>query len=428
MSSRSDTRHDGFLLTRRALGRSVALGTLGAALWPNAAASAMQTAMVPKRNRPTDAELKNLIRIGANENPYGVGPAAAEAIRQHVVSANRYPNELTMQLMTTLATFHDVPVEWIALSPGSGDVLRGATMTFTSPTLPLVGAAPTFEAPARIAEMAGVPVRAPKVLANGQLDLVSMAAQGAGAGMFYICNPNNPTGSIVSAAAVSDFVTRARKVNTDGMILIDEAYSDLVDDPSFGSAVPLIKSDKKILVSRTFSKIHGMAGLRVGYGIGHPDTLALLRKNLSMGNLAVTSIAAAIASMGDTENMKKQKALNRDTRAATRQAFEKAGFTVLPSEANFLMVDIKKDVREYQNACRQAGVMIARPFPPLNTYARITIGTVEEMQKATPIMLSLLSSATPTSAQQVRTHADEPMILAANASLDGMEIPGYPAC
>jgi histidinol-phosphate/aromatic aminotransferase/cobyric acid decarboxylase-like protein len=129
--------------------------------------------------------------------------------------------------------------------------------------------------------------------------------------------------------------------------------------------------------------------------------------------------------MNDADNMKKQKALNRDTRAATRAAFEKAGFTVLPSEANFIMVDIKRDVREYQTACRQAGIMIARPFPPLDTYARITIGTVDEMQKATPIMVSLLTSAPhPTSAQGAALRVDEPLIVAANMS----EVPGYPAC
>jgi histidinol-phosphate aminotransferase len=255
-----------------------------------------------------------------------------------------------------------------------------------------------------------------------------MAGQAAGAGMLYVCNPNNPTGSIVSGAAVADFVTRVRKVNTDAFILIDEAYSDLVDDTSFASAVPLIKNDKRVLIARTFSKIHGMAGLRVGYAIAQPETLGLLRKNLSMGNLSVTSLAAANASMGDTENMKKQKALNRDTRLVTRQAFEKAGYTVLPSEANFIMVDIKRDVRGYQTACRDAGIAIARPFPPLNTYARITIGTTEEMQKATPILLSLLSS-TPTSASLWQSHQDrEPIVLAANnVALTG-EIPGYPAC
>jgi histidinol-phosphate aminotransferase len=428
---RSDRRRDGLPMTRRALGRSMALTTLGAWLLPDAAASAVQTmqGMTARPPRPSADELKRLIRIGANENPYGVGPAAADAVRQTIAAANRYPNELTMTLTATLAKFHDVPAEWIALSPGSGDVLRSATLTFTSASLPLVGAAPTFEAPARIAEMNGVPVRAPRVTATGQLDLPAMAAQSAGAGMIYVCNPNNPTGSIVSAAAVTDFVAQVRKVNTDAFILIDEAYGDLVDDPAYGSATPLIKSDKRVIVSRTFSKIHGMAGLRVGYAIGQPDTLNLLRKNLSMGNLAVTSIAAAVASMGDTENMKTQKALNRDTRLATRQAFEKAGFTVLPSEANFLMVDIKRDVREYQTACRQAGVLIARPFPPLNTFARITIGTVEEMRKATPIMLSLLqgSAPHPSSAQgQAQARLVElPSIVAAN--MRG-EIPGYPAC
>jgi histidinol-phosphate aminotransferase len=429
--SRSDTGHHGFLLTRRALGRSVALTTLGACLWPDAVTNAMQPAMMPKRARATAHDLESLIRIGANENPYGLGPAAADALRQHIAGANRYPNEVTSQLVSAVAKFNDVPVDWIALSPGSGDILRAATLTFTSPTRALVGAAPTFEAPARIAQMTGAPVRAPKVTATGPLDLPAMAAQAAGAGMIYVCNPNNPTGSIVSAAAVADLVARVRKVNTDAIVLVDEAYADLVDDPSYGSATSLItQGDTRVLLSRTFSKIHGMAGLRVGYAVGHPDTLAILRKNLSSGNLAATSLAAAFASLGDTENLKKQKTLNRDTRAVTRQAFEKGGFTVLPSEANFLMVDIRRDVRGYVTACRDAGVLIARPFPPLDTFARITIGTVEEMQKATPIMLSLLAS-TPTSAERQGQPqvAQQAFMRAANAALAGVaEIPGYPAC
>jgi histidinol-phosphate aminotransferase len=414
--SRRDSTHEGLLLTRRALGRSVALTTLGACLWPDVATSAGQTAMMPKNAPELSPDFfKGLIRIGANENPYGMGPAAAEALRQHIAMGNRYPFAVATQLTSAVAKFMDVPADWIALSPGSGDILRAATLTFTSPSLALVGAAPTFEIPARLAQMTGAQVRAPKVTAAGPLDLPTMAAQAAGAGMIYVCNPNNPTGSIVSAAAVTDFVARVRKVNANAVILVDEAYADFVGDPSYGSAVPLIKQgDKRVLVSRTFSKIHGMAGLRVGYAVGHPETLALLSRNLAFGNMAVTSLAAAIASLGDTENLKKQKTLNRETRAVTRQAFEKAGFTVLPSEANFIMVDVRRDARGYQNACRDAGVSIARPFPPLDTFARITIGSAEEMRKATPIMLSLLTSA-PTSAE-LRSHL--PI---------AEELPGYPA-
>ncbi len=415
MSNQSlgEAQHEGFRLTRRALGRSLALAAAGAYLLPDAVAGAMDARAGAGVMAKPDVGAKAMIRIGANENPYGMGPMAAEAVRNAIAVGNRYPGELTGQLIGAIAKFHDVPTEQIALSPGSGDVLRGATLAFTSASLPLVGAAPTFEAPARIAEMTGAPVRAPKVLANGKLDLASMAEQGAGAGLFYVCNPNNPTGSIVSADAVADFVARVRKINTNGIILVDEAYGDLVDDPSFGSATKLIATDKRIVVSRTFSKIHGMAGLRVGYAIAHPDTLAAMRKTLSMGNIAATSLAAALASLGDTENMKKQKAMNRDTRALVRKAFEGAGYTVLPSEANFIMVDIKRDVRGYQAAAREAGVQIARPFPPLSTYARITIGTAEEMKVATPTLLSLLT-ATPTSAElrQELFH----------------EIPGFPAC
>jgi histidinol-phosphate aminotransferase len=419
--SRRDTTHEGFLLTRRALGRSVALTTLGACLWPDAATSAMQSAMMPKNAPELSPDFfKGLIRIGSNENPYGMGPAAAEALRQHIAKGNRYPFDVAPKLTSAVAKFMDVSADWIALSPGSGDILRAATLTFTSPSLALVGAAPTFEIPARLAQMTGAQVRAPKVTATGQLDLPAMAAQAAGAGLIYVCNPNNPTGTIVSAAAVSDFVARVRKVNTNAVILVDEAYADFVDDPGYGSAAPLIKQgDKRVLVSRTFSKIHGMAGVRVGYAVGHPETLELLNRNLAFGNMAVTSLAAAIASLGDTENLKKQKTLNRETRLFTRQAFEKAGFTVLPSEANFIMVDVRRDARGYQNACRGAGVFIARPFPPLDTFARITIGTAEEMRKATPSMLSLLTS-TPTSAE---LHNQLPI----GKERFAQEIPGYPA-
>lgn len=130
--SPSDTRQDGFLLTRRALGRSVALTTLGACLWPDAAANAMQAAMSPKRAHATGEDLfKNPIRINANENPYGIGPAAADALRQHIALANRYPFDITGQLESAVAKFNDVPTEWLALTPGSGDVLRAATLTFT---------------------------------------------------------------------------------------------------------------------------------------------------------------------------------------------------------------------------------------------------------------------------------------------------------
>ena len=151
-------------------------------------------------------------------------------------------------------------------------------------------------------------------------------------------------------------------------------------------------TDPRVLVSRTFSKIHGMAGVRVGYVIGHPDALAAIRARSSAGTLSSVSAAAALASFEDQEHLVRQRALNREARALTRKTFEAAGYKVLPSEGNFVMVDVRRESSAYQQLCRDAGVAIARPFPPLTTYARITIGTMDEMRKALPIMIPLLTA------------------------------------
>jgi histidinol-phosphate aminotransferase len=140
-----------------------------------------------------------------------------------------------------------------------------------------------------------------------------------------------------------------------------------------------------------------MAGLRVGYAIAHPDTLGAMRRAAGAGSIANVSASAALASLNDVAHMKEQIALNAETRKLTRTQFETAGFSVLPSQANFLMVDIKRPVATFQAACRESGVMIARPFPPLATHARITIGTADEMKRAMAIMLPLLQ--TPASAR-----------------------------
>ena len=163
-------------------------------------------------------------------------------------------------------------------------------------------------------------------------------------------------------------------------------------DTSYASAIPMTMSNPRVLVSRTFSKIYGMAGVRVGYVVGHPDALAAIRAKSSSGTLSSVSAAAALASFADQDYVIRQRTLNRDARAFTRKAFETAGYKVLPSEGNFVMVDVKRESLVYQQLCREAGIAIARPFPPLTTYARITIGTMDEMKKAVPLMLPLLST------------------------------------
>jgi histidinol-phosphate aminotransferase len=371
-------------LTRRALGRRVAAAAAGAACWPSIAAGRPTAIAPPAGEAP--------IRIGSNENPHGLGPAGLAAIRDGLPEANRYPFELVSRLAGSLAATYEIDRRWVTVAPGSGEILRAAALAFTSPSLHLVAAAPTFEAPGRAAETIGAKVASVPVQPSGALDLPAMAERATGAGLFFVCNPNNPTGGVSSADAVKDFVARVRRTAPDAVLLIDEAYHDYVEDPGYATAIPLTRTDPRLIVSRTFSKIHGMAGLRVGYVIGHPDTLSAMGRVLSQGSMSGISAVAAAASLGDREHLARQRALNREAKAFTRQAFEGAGYRVLPSDANFVMVDVRRDVSGFAALCREVGVFIARPFPPLRTHARVSIGTIDEMRRAVPAMLSLLAA------------------------------------
>jgi histidinol-phosphate aminotransferase len=262
-----------------------------------------------------------------------------------------------------------------------------------------VVASPTFEAPGRAASAIGAPVQAVPVTADGRLDLDAMAAKAPGAGMFFLCNPNNPTGASVPGTAVAEFVAKVKVAAPEARILVDEAYFDYVDDPGYATAVPLAQADPRLLVTRTFSKIFGMAGLRVGYAIAHPDTLAALRRQGSSGTLSSASLAAASAALADSSHLSAEKARNTAARRFTRERFEAAGYRVLPSSANFLMIDIKRDASTFQSLCREHQIVVARAFPPLTTCMRLSVGTQAEMDEAVPAMLSLLEAPPPASAR-----------------------------
>jgi histidinol-phosphate aminotransferase len=164
-----------------------------------------------------------------------------------------------------------------------------------------------------------------------------------------------------------------------------------VEDPAYASAVPLAKADPHVLVTRTFSKIFGMAGLRVGYAVAHPETLAPLRTG-SNGIMSNASMTAAVAALGDAGYVATERARNTAVRRFTRERFESAGYRVLPSSANFLMIDVRQSAGAFGGRCRQQGIYVARPFPPLDSYVRLTVGTMAEMEEAVPAMLALLAA------------------------------------
>ena len=333
----------------------------------------------------------DVIRLGSNENPVGLGPAARAAFVAAADDANRYPGRAEQRLVSALTAQHGIDESRLHLTPGSGELLRAATLAFTSASRSLVVAAPTFEAPARTASATGASVHAVPVTAEGRLDLDAMLAKASGAGLIYVCNPNNPTGGSVPATAVAEFVGRLKTAAPEARILIDEAYFEYADEPGFATAIPLT-TDPRVIVIRTFSKVFGMAGLRVGYAIAQPETLSALAERGSYGTLSNASLAAATAAFTDTTHLAAEKERNRTLRAATRTRFESAGYRVLPSAANFLMIDIGRDAGQFGWACRQQRIAVSRPFPPLSTFLRLTIGTQAEMDEAVPAILALLKA------------------------------------
>ena len=334
------------------------------------------------------------LRLGANENSAGLAPAARAAFLAAAEEANRYPGSAEWALVDALAARHDVARDWIVVTPGSGELLRAATAAFTGPSRALVTAAPTYESPASVASSGGADVVAVPVTADGALNLAAMGAKASGAGLIYICNPNNPTGGIVPGAAVTDFAAQIKSAAPEARILVDEAYFDFVEDAGYATAIPLAKANPRVLVTRTFSKLFGMAGLRVGYAIAHPDTLAELRIPRSRtGVLSSASLAAASAAFADQAYAAGERTRVATVRRFTRERFEAAGYRVLPSQANFVMIDVRRDAGAFGGACRREQVLVGRPFPPLTTHVRLTIGTQAEMEEAVPAMLALLQSA-----------------------------------
>ena len=343
-----------------------------------------------------------IIHLNSNENPNGPGVKALNAVRNALPLANRYPYEEAGTLTTAIARLHGVQGSQVIIGCGSSEILRMAMQAFTSRTRPLVTAAPTFETPGEYADTFGVPIRAVRVGANLKLDLATMELEAQGAGLVYVCNPNNPTATVLGAADMSAFIERVGRPSPgvsraaaalgapQTAILVDEAYHDYVDDASYKTSIPLAVTHRDVIVSRTCSKIHGMAGLRCGYAVAHSETIAKLARFKLETGVNQLAIAAAEATLGDRERVERERAINRETKEFARRMFESMGCTVAPSETNFILVDLRRDSRLFREGCRRAGVVVGRPFPPLNSYVRVSIGTMDEMQRAAAIFKRLI--------------------------------------
>jgi histidinol-phosphate aminotransferase len=346
----------------------------------------------------------NIIRIASNENPLGPGQHVVDVIVGKFPEANRYPFNAKQQepaLIEILAKKFGVTHDQVVLGAGSGEILTNAVRAFTSPSRPLALAWPTFENPRDTAKKIGTPVRAVDLDKNLRIDIDKLVEASTGAGLVFFCNPNNPTATVHGAATVADFVKRVRAASPDTLILIDEAYHDYVTDPSYKSAMDIAKATPNVFVTRTFSKAYGMAGLRLGYAIGGKEPIRMLERYRMPYGASTPTIGAGVAGLSDQTHIDQEARRNTAVKAYTVKAFEQMGFKATDSQANFIFVNINRPAAAFRDACREAGVMVGRDFPPYEkTHCRISIGTQAEMEKAVGVFRKVLGSATTTSNQQ----------------------------
>src|SRR5215510_7038578 len=331
----------------------------------------------PTQSVATPLVEAGIVRLSANENPYGPSPKAFKAMTDSFGLACRYPDEHSNVLIDKLAKLNGVNHDQILLGDGSGEILKLCAETFTGPqTGKLVAADPTFEAILNNASANGAEVAKVPLTSSFRHDLQKMR-DSAKAGLIYVCNPNNPTASITPKDELRDFIA---KTPPEIMLLVDETYFHFADSPDYESVIPLVKDYPNLLVARTFSKVYGMAGLRCGYCVAQKQTIDRMRARQMWDSVNIMALAAASASLDDPDHVTNRQRLNMEAKTFTVGELEKLGYPTIPSQANFIMIDCKRPVVPLIEAMKQRRVHVGRLFPALPNHMRLTIGKKSEME------------------------------------------------
>jgi histidinol-phosphate aminotransferase len=320
---------------------------------------------------------RNIVRLSANENPYGPSLKALQAMTDSFGLSCRYPDEHNNLLIEKLAKLNGVNHDQILLGDGSSEILKLCAETFTGKNRgTLVAADPTFEPILQQAGINGAEVVKVPLTVSFAHDLPKMLAA-AKRGLIYVCNPNNPTASITPKNELSEFIGKTPR---ETMILVDEAYFHYADSPDYESVIPLVKDHSNLIVSRTFSKVYGMAGLRCGYCVAQKETLDQLRTHQMWDSVNIMALAAASASLDDPDQVPTGQRLNNEAKTFTVGELDKLSYKTIPSQANFIMFDCKRPVVPLIQALKQRNVEVGRLFPALPNYMRLTIGKRSEME------------------------------------------------
>ena len=328
------------------------------------------------------------VKINANEFPEGPSPRALAALLDAARQGNRYQYPETDGLVAAAAKIEALEPERFAAYPGSSLALQHAVIAFTSPERALVTAEPGYEAAAQAAEFIGAKVVRVPLRADGAHDLPAMlaAADRQPVGVFYVCNPNNPTGTVTPRAEIDALVARRP---AGSVVLLDEAYVHFCDEPR---GTDLVRGDKDVVVLRTFSKIFGMAGLRAGFAIARRDLLARVTAYRS-GAMPATAMAAAHSMLGEPELIAARKRANAERRAGLMRFFDAHGFAYTPSVSNKLMVDARLPTKRVVDALVARKVYVGRPWPVWPTHVRVSIGSKQELARFQAAFLEAVKAA-----------------------------------
>ena len=320
----------------------------------------------------------DLIQLNANENPYGLSPKARDAMIASAAIASRYPDGQEDEVRGAIARHHGVPTARIVLGCGSSDILRMADAAYLGGGRTVVAAEPTFEAVLLYAGVMQVSATKVPLTKDFRHDLRKMAdACNETTGLVYICNPNNPTGTVVGREEMTAFLAR---VPPKTIVLVDEAYHHFVEEPSYGSAIELMGRYPNLVVARTFSKIYGMAGLRLGYAVASEANAQIIGRQASWNNVNAAGLAAALAGLSDPDLVASQRKLFTDTRKWLCAGLDREKRRYIPSQTNFLMIDVRSDVAPIIRAFRERKILVGRKFPSMPNWLRVSIGRRNEME------------------------------------------------
>jgi histidinol-phosphate aminotransferase len=332
-----------------------------------------QLALAQRRRMMRDIP-PGAVRIDANENPLGPCSGACAVMASLLPEGGRYDFELTQKLVDAFSAVEGLKQDYVLPYAGSSEPLHYTTLAFTSRERSLVIADPSYEAPMYAAKFSGANIVKVPLAKDYSHNVRAMVAADPNAGVLYICNPNNPTGTITSRADIEYGLANKPKGS---ILLVDEAYIHFSDaTPS----IDLVKADKDLVVLRTFSKIYGMAGLRCGFAIGRPDLLAKIQ-TYGMNSMPILAVAAATSSLQVPDLVPQRRKINTDIREATFSWLTANNYKFIPSQTNCFMVDTGRPGREVMAAMAQKNVYIGRVWPIMPTWVRITVGTRSEMDK-----------------------------------------------